>query len=824
MYYREQSFTRWLLMAFAAFILTACGGGGGSGTVISGNTPAPTSSTSTTYAIAVVVAAPAISSGSTTTVTATLTDNNGAPVQGATITFAFGVVGSSFGTLNTSTGTTTAAGVASVTLQGTAVGSGNVKASFTDAQNVTVSNSAPFSVIAGNTILVAAASSSVKSGSGTSNADVISAFVTDASGGALAGQTVQFSVPNISAGSFSTASTQVTDASGLAKATFLPSSVNRGNQTVTITATTTALNGTTSIATINVNVVGTTIQLSAPQTNLSSGATSNVTATLIDGSGNAISGQQITFQSTGLVSGSSTSVVSDASGQASVTVTATPDSPGGTVMSVKASAIGASSTYSYAISTSSLTVTATTGSSSSSLLPVSVACTKKVGATDSPAPYGYPTGCTAVPDNGTATASTATTPTIISIVDKQGGTGVAETVYLTTTLGYFFVPVSGGYATSTTVALTTDSSGKASVILASRYAGAFTIQANNAGNTLQTAVNETFVAGTPTQIVAQPAKSVLTPGGQTLITATVRDAIGNPAQGLVVTFNKQADDSNGSLSAPTATTDVNGQASVTFTAGGVSGATNGVQIQATVQQFSSLSSTALLTIGTQAVNISIGATNVLTPLDPVTYAEPFNVIVTNSSGQPVANQQVTLKVYPVKYYKGFYTAVGGFWVAIGGFSTDSSGNSIMLPPTPCSNEDLNLNGTLDPSENDGTGNAIAPEAYPGSSDTTNVEDNKDGKLWPGSPATLSSGTVTTNANGEATYNVIYARSYGSWLALDLVATTQVAGSESSANRIFDTSIITSPDDLVANGSPPGGINSPFGANTLCRWPLVDGVQ
>ncbi|HNG47245.1 MAG TPA: hypothetical protein PK944_06065, partial [Agitococcus sp.] len=100
---------------------------------------------------------------------------------------------------------------------------------------------------------------------------------------------------------------------------------------------------------------------------------------------------------------------------------------------------------------------------------------------------------------------------------------------------------------------------------------------------------------------------------------------------------------------------------------------------------------------------------------------------------------------------------------------------------------------------------------------TDVEDNKDGKLWPGNPVTLSTSTLTTGADGIAYFNVLYGQSYANWLKVKLTAKAQVQGTESKTDRVFRIPA-NSADMGDEKVSPPGGIDSVYGTATVCADP------
>ena len=87
----------------------------------------------------------------------------------------------------------------------------------------------------------------------------------------------------------------------------------------------------------------------------------------------------------------------------------------------------------------------------------------------------------------------------------------------------------------------------------------------------------------------------------------VRDAANNLLQGQVVNF-QLTDITGGTLSLASATTDVQGRARTVYTASQTPSTTNGVTIKATVQG-TAINSTAVFTVGGQAVFLSLGTGN-----------------------------------------------------------------------------------------------------------------------------------------------------------------------------------------------------------------------
>lgn len=372
--------------------------------------------------------------------------------------------------------------------------------------------------------------------------------------------------------------------------------------------------------------------------------------------------------------------------------------------------------------------------------------------------------------------NTATTITV-TYLDSAGAPKAGETVYFTSSRG-----------TLSAASATTDASGKASVTVSSTSAGSASIKANTTGGTQSATRTVLFVSTTPASISVQAESTILAKGASTAITATVLDGSGNPVKGTIVGFTLISDSSGGQLSDPTATTNASGKASVTFTAGSLTTATNGVAIRATVQGSPAITTDtstapldAKLTVSGSALFISLTSTNTISEKTTTSYALPYGILVTDASGKAVANTVVTLSVIPTGYYKGEYVWNTRVWVPT--YST-----------SVCPNEDTDLDGILDSGE-DFNGNAM---------------------LDPGLPVSVP-GPVTTDANGLASFELVYGKNFSNWVKVSLKATATVAGSESVKTQDFIPPAMST-DVNSETKSPPGGGNSPFGTAADCGIP------
>lgn len=355
----------------------------------------------------------------------------------------------------------------------------------------------------------------------------------------------------------------------------------------------------------------------------------------------------------------------------------------------------------------------------------------------------------------------------------SAGAGVAgKTIAFSTTRG-----------TVGTVQVITDANGYASTNVRSDAAGPAIVSAT-VDSSVVTTLPLNFVSRVPAAVVLQSSTAAVAPNAgtstvnQAELRATVRDAAGNPVKGQTVFFTAVKDLSGGRIKTGTAITDANGLATDVFIAGATATATNGVQIRATIAN-TALSSDAYITVNGQALFITIAANNTIEKLS-TQYRKTFSVQVSDSNGSPVASQSLTVSVWPSLYYKGYmsYSDLAGAWV--------------QTITATCENEDkANRNGILD----------------------ANEDINGDGVLTPGQPGLISPAVITTNAAGNAEFQVTYGQQYAYWIDFDLTAKATVAGTESGAYFLFKASALST--DMTNKTIPPAAAVNPLGLATTC---------
>lgn len=291
-----------------------------------------------------------------------------------------------------------------------------------------------------------------------------------------------------------------------------------------------------------------------------------------------------------------------------------------------------------------------------------------------------------------------------------------------------------------------------------------------------------FVAKVADNIIVDGTPDSVAPSGQTsTITAVVRDPNGNLVKGKVINFLVD-DVSGGTISPNQATTDRNGIASTVYTSNAVS-SFEAVKVYATVADTPSVSDFTRLTVGDRAFDISIGTGRLIEAPEQSSYSKEFSVFVTDPNSNPVPNAQMTFSAPPVKFIDGGVYRKGTW-------SFDGLNKIwIQLVTATCSNEDVDGNGILDKGE----------------------DTNGDGLLTPGNVASIPS-SATSDENGQAIINILYAKQFGAWVDVDISVKAESAGSESSESQEFHLPV--SAADLTNEASPPP--SSPYGTSFNCN--------
>jgi parallel beta-helix repeat protein/predicted outer membrane repeat protein len=209
----------------------------------------------------------------------------------------------------------------------------------------------------------------------------------------------------------------------------------------------------------------------------------------------------------------------------------------------------------------------------------------------------------------------------------------------------FSVPASGASASLSSPSATTNASGVASVsATANTLVGNYTVSASTSGvpNPISFSLNNT--PGSPASLTISGSNSqstiVNTSFAQPL-SITVRDAFTNPVPGVTVNFSVPASGASASLSSPTATTAIDGTASITATANILAG---NYTVSASTSGVPNPASFNLSNTPGAPVNLIISGGNSQSTVVNTSFAQPLSVTVRDAFANPVPGATVNFSV------------------------------------------------------------------------------------------------------------------------------------------------------------------------------------
>ncbi|MEO3865575.1 Ig-like domain-containing protein [Rheinheimera fenheensis] len=744
-----------LLVALVVTTLAACGGGGtlnndgggtGGGT---GGGATPVFSLDVTLSNAAGDASTALAQATPLTVTATLTATNNGVVSGRLIEFTLS--NTALATFGNTAGTaiTNADGVATITLlAGSSSGAGVVTASFNDTSAEAAFESAgdggdQVDVTVGSVALIA---DNLQLGTGVSDQVELTALVRDANNVVISGVPVVFSTDSGELAPLDDATAE----NGTARAT-LTTQTDKSNRTMLVTARVQQ-----QVAQLTITVVGNQLEISAPES-IVLGDTVNVDVFLTDSNGSGIQGTEVQVASAldNTLSDDSPAT-SGTSGKASFTYTAT--NSGNDVLTVTAAGITALANINVSADAFAfLTMT----DASDEALP------------------GDPVQEVAL--------NTAQQIEVEWLVNDAANP--AAMVNFATTRGVI-ADAAANLANDVSTSNETDAQGVAEAYIRSEYAGLVTLSAT--GGTGDNAVSAKkvieFVATEPAVIETQAIPAQVGPGESSTVRAVVRDANNNPVKNQAVVFSLD-NAAGGAISSGVAITNSQGVATTEFTADATTGAgVNGLnlQVKAALQNDNSISNSADIAVGKRTLFFRFGTGNEIEEPTASTYRKEFSIVVTDSSGNPVAGQNLNVTVVPVSYGKGQWVRTPP---APAAFEYYDPVRSITCP-----NEDIDLDGILDPL----------------------IEDtNGDGQLTPGNVVAVSAAEpgqpIIADDSGIATFYLTYTQDYGAWVDIVIQVSGSAAGTENVSSRAYTLDV--SSDDVTNEDVPPPPM--PYGQIANC---------
>jgi hypothetical protein len=356
------------------------------------------------------------------------------------------------------------------------------------------------------------------------------------------------------------------------------------------------------------------------------------------------------------------------------------------------------------------------------------------------------------PSTDPASMSTSQT---LTIVVGNPSPGDSNQVVLATTVG----TLTYGGNTGSALTLDVSSSGQVQATLASNEAGMATITAYDVDSP---SVTDTMMVAIYAPVV-DAAKLTLQAGSSVVaastgeatntveIIATVVNSTDEGVGGAPVVFALSNTTGGGEYISPSVVyTDAGGTATTTFYSGSKSSGGEGVVVNAYLLSDETLTDSIPVVIGGTAGSVVIGTSSkIMSVYDDTAYQFNVSVIVADTNGNSIENALVGLSLWPTHF------------VITGITGSGTEADPYIYAHTWFPNEDFNENTYEDPGED-----ILYPE---------------DGQLTPGnSAAGTIPASVTTDANGVATFTWTYLKRYGRWLAVDISASTYVLGSETTS--------------------------------------------
>ncbi len=603
------------------------------------------------------------------------------------------------------------------------------------------------------TAAVSLGTSQVSIKSDNSDNATITATVLDANNAVVPGVTVAFKA----SGGQLTASAVETDDKGKATVILSSGSSDPSNRVATVTATVTDLPS----AQIPIQISGSTLTIAASKTSLVPGTapTATLTLTAKNASGQGVYNAPLTLSVAGIGATPGAATLSIATGNTDVTgvlaASITGTSPGTVRLSVDGLGFTATQDFTVVGAASAFQITAPASS------PASLA----------------------IGSNLTVT------------VAAPGSTSVR----FATTLGVWD-------GSTNAMVVKAVSGGVASAVLSSAVNGGVAnvqvFDASDASVQDSTAVLIAAPASSASAITLQSDVSVLAPstGGssnQAIFTATVKTASLQPVASAPVVFSiSNATGGGESLSIAYGLTDSAGEIRSTLSSGTLASTQNGVVVTATVLDGAGATIAAdnkSIVIGGTPGSVVVGGGTVVSELDSATYSYPMAVLVADTNGNAISGAVVTLSVWPAYYAKGYWIDTDPDPKAklcaayrFGAFLNEDSNENLTLDAGEDvgPGEDLNNNGILD-SVSFFDNSFVATTINDDLNGNSVLDSLPDGQLTPGNSAGgAAPRTLTTDANGVATFNLSYLKAHAAWIKTRIRANVKVYGTETTGTVSF----------------------------------------
>lgn len=417
---------------------------------------------------------------------------------------------------------------------------------------------------------------------------------------------------------------------------------------------------------------------------------------------------------------------------------------------------------------------------------------------------------------------------VINVPNANNG----DTVYISTSKGKIYKTSNPADNNGNQLQAFTVNNNKVTFYIKSYAPGGATITAKYGEDTKQS--NIEFISLIPSKILMQVEKSVLKVGETTSVIVRVLDEDDAPIKNALVAFTTTQDSSRGKLSKGLAYTDENGMATVNYTAGRNPTGSDGVVIESEVsyvrlpdgsqRAVNPLQAREALTVQTQSSYVGIGLADKVSSSDNnISYLRQGSIFVLDNTGQPVANQNVTLSLTPNTYSRGYFTIIEQQAPTKKTDNNGGEGNNTQAPQpkkewvqreVECPGEDINQNSILDEGEDLNNNGKLDPINLVTILKGENAQDTN------ATQNTNTNGTkkvsFTTDSTGKVNFVIRYPKQYAQWYSATITVNTKVQGSEAQRSQLITFPILVDDVDLEQGIRP--NPRSPFGTTLNCTSP------
>jgi len=208
-----------------------------------------------------------------------------------------------------------------------------------------------------------------------------------------------------------------------------------------------------------------------------------------------------------------------------------------------------------------------------------------------------------------------------------------------------------------------------------------------------------------------------------------------------------------------------------------------------------------------ASRIVIGTGNTLFTLTGQQYQMPFTVQVTDTAGNAVPSQKVTISAVPVSYVKGSYRIIDSDGDGNDDIWAIEDPNIAGAESIQCPKEDINQNGILDAGEDINNSGQLEPT----NSATVGTHPTN-------TPTISSPGSLITDTNGLGYFSLIYPKSEALWSTVRITASIKATGTESAETFDYYLLVLKSDAESIDIAPPGGVISSNYGTVLDCSDP------